>query len=294
MRLVAGTGHPHPALIYGRLFPAENELFQELFRTRRPVMIEDARTDRRYAGWGEVGYTRGWLCVPLIVRGGIIGCVCLDSTEVSAYGEREAHLLQAFSNEAAIAIENARLFQQVRQMAITDPLTGLYNRRHFFEAARVEFERSRRYQHQLALIMMDVDYFKQVNDRHGHMVGDAVLLAVARLFQEKLREVDLVARYGGEEFVILLPETDTESAVQVAERLRQALLEPILRQNGLEVTVSISFGVADAQSAADLESLIHHADEALYSTKATQRGMVTAWVAAQAEGDASPAAGGGV
>ena len=157
MRLVAGAGHPHPEMLYGRLFPTENELFQELFRTRRPVIIEDARTDRRYAGWGEVSYTRGWLCVPLIVRGGIIGCVSLDSTEPSAYDERDAHLLQAFSNEAAIAIENARLFQQVRQMAITDPLTGLYNRRHFFEAARVEFERSRRYQHKLALIMMDVD-----------------------------------------------------------------------------------------------------------------------------------------
>jgi diguanylate cyclase (GGDEF)-like protein len=231
------------------------------------------------------------LCVPLIVRGGIIGCVALDSTEVGAYGEREAQLLQAFSNEAAIAIENARLFQQVRQMAITDPLTGMYNRRHFFEAARVEFERARRYQHKLALIMMDVDYFKQVNDRHGHMVGDAVLLAVARLFNEKLREVDLVARYGGEEFVILLPETDTAAAVQVAERLRQALLEPILRQNGLEVTVSISFGVADARDAADLETLIHHADEALYSTKATRRGMVTAWGSPDQQ-DAFQASGG--
>ncbi len=292
MRLMAGTGHPYPSLIYGRLFPAENELFQELFRTRRPVIIEDAKTDRRYAAWGEVVYTRGWLCVPLIVRGGIIGCVALDSIEVGAYGEREAQLLQAFSNEAAIAIENARLFQQVRQMAITDPLTGMYNRRHFFEAARVEFERSRRYQHQLALIMMDVDYFKLVNDRHGHMVGDAVLLAVAQLFQEKLREVDLVARYGGEEFVILLPETDTAAAVQVAERLRQALLEPILRQNGLEVTVSISFGVADAGDAVDLETLIRHADEALYSTKATCRGMVTAW-GSQGQGNwACPATGG--
>ncbi len=277
MRLVAGSGHPYPDLIYGRLFPAENELFQELFRTRRPIIIEDARTDRRYIGWGEVAYTRGWLCVPLIVRGSIIGCVCLDSTEIGAYQERDAQLLQAFANEAAIAIENARLFQQVRQMAITDPLTGLFNRRHFFEAARVEFERSRRYQHKLALIMMDVDFFKQVNDRHGHMVGDSVLLALAQLFHENLREVDLVARYGGEEFVILLPETDTTRAVQVAERIRQALLKPILRQRNLEVTISISFGVADANGCADLETLIHHADEALYSTKATQRGFITAW-----------------
>ena len=292
MRLVAGAGHPHPEMLYGRLFPTENELFQELFRTRRPIILEDARSDRRYAGWGEVSYTHGWLCVPLIVRGGIIGCVSLDSTEIGAYDDRDAHLLQAFSNEAAIAIENARLFQQVRQMAITDPLTGLYNRRHFFEAARVEFERSRRYQHKLALIMMDVDFFKQVNDRHGHMVGDAVLLAVARLFHEKMREVDLVARYGGEEFVILLPETDTENAIQVAERLRLALLEPILRQNGLEVTISISFGIADAKDAADLKSLIHHADEALYSTKATQRGMVTAWASSASQVDPSPSAGG--
>jgi len=139
---------------------------------------------------------------------------------------------------------------------------------------------------------MDVDYFKQVNDRHGHMVGDAVLLAMAQLFHEKLREVDLVARYGGEEFVILLPETDTENAIQVAERLRQALLEPILRQHGLEVTVSISFGIADAKDAEDLESLIHHADEALYSTKATRRGMVTAWVSQERLPGLTPSVGG--
>ena len=130
-------------------------------------------------------------------------------------------LLEAFGDQFGGAVERARLFEHTQRLAITDGLTGLYNRRHFFVKAQEEYERALRYNHPLSILMIDVDHFKHVNDEHGHQTGDLVLKQVAESCRKALRQVDIIGRYGGEELVVLMPETAQDAALQAAERLRE-------------------------------------------------------------------------
>ncbi len=278
LRAMAGRGLPNPGAVLNHTYAADNPLIVELKRQGTPLILADAQADSRFEKWGAGGYIHGWVGLPLRVHGEPIGYLTMDSARVGAYGPQDAALVQAFADEVAIAIENARLFQQVQRLAITDPLTGLNNRRYFFEAARRELERARRYQSPLSLIMLDIDHFKRVNDTYGHLAGDRVLVAVAARCKEKLREVDISARYGGEEFVFLLPETNLEGAGQVADRLRAVVNDVPIDAGDKKVSISISLGVAELdEECADIQALVRRADQALYKTKETGRGQVTAW-----------------
>jgi len=277
--IVAGRGFPDPNRVIGAAFPIDDPLLQEAMHRRSPLILPDARADPRYQGWCGTTYTRSWLGVPLIVRDELIGFLTLDHTETGIYGESECSLASAFANQAAIAIDNARLFRQVHQLAITDSLTGIYNRRHFFEIATKEFERARRYGRSLTLIMWDIDHFKIVNDTYGHLVGDQVLKVVSERSRKHLREIDLLARYGGEEFVALLPEANLDSGREVGERLRGAIGDyPILIWDH-EVHITISVGVASLEAGCpSLEILLDRADQALYQAKNAGRNRVEAWI----------------
>ena len=129
-------------------------------------------------------------------------------------------IMSIFAKQIGVSLERARLFQEVQSLALTDPLTGLHNRRSLFELGRVEFARAQRMERPFCCMMLDLDHFKQVNDQYGHLVGDQVLQEFANRCKNSVREVDLVGRYGGEELIILLPETDRKTSMQVAERLR--------------------------------------------------------------------------
>jgi len=279
LRAMAGRGLPNPGAVLNHTYSADNPLIVELKRQGTPLILPDAQVDSRFEKWGASGtYTHGWMGLPLRVHGEPIGYLTMDSTRIGAYSPQDASLVQAFADEVAIAIENARLFQQVQHLAITDPLTNLNNRRYFFEAARRELERARRYQNSLSMIMLDIDHFKRVNDTYGHLAGDRILVAVAARCKEKLREVDLSARYGGEEFVFLLPETDLEGARQVAERLRAEVNDAPIDAGDKKISISVSLGVAELdEECVDLQALVRRADQALYVTKDTGRGKVTAW-----------------
>jgi diguanylate cyclase (GGDEF)-like protein len=164
----------------------------------------------------------------------------------------------------------------LEELAITDELTHLHNRRHFFKRGSEEYARARRYKRDLAAIMVDVDFFKRVNDTFGHAVGDEVLRAVARQLQASLRSQDLLGRYGGEEFAVLMPETDLRSAVDiVGQRICESIAHvPILTSKGA-VHVTVSVGVAClGDGMQDLSALLTRADEALYSAKRTGRNRV--------------------
>lgn len=164
---------------------------------------------------------------------------------------------------------------ELHQLAVTDPLTGLLNRRALFELLRREMARQQRYEYPLALIMIDIDHFKLVNDRHGHAAGDAVLQAVATTCASLLRSSDTIARYGGEEFVIVAPEADLASARQLAERLWTAVRLTDIPVGALSVHVTASFGVAMLQrDDREPEPLLRRADEALYAAKAAGRDRV--------------------
>jgi diguanylate cyclase (GGDEF)-like protein/PAS domain S-box-containing protein len=172
--------------------------------------------------------------------------------------------------------ERRKITQKLKELAITDSLTSLYNRRHFFDLAEKELGRAKRYQHAVSLIMLDLDFFKNVNDTYGHLAGDMALKKVAQLIKDSIRQVDIAARFGGEEFVILLPETEIQQAVLLAERLRKNVREnPLILKNGT-VDVSISIGISNKKAIDPLsvEVLIHCADQALYEAKKLGRDQV--------------------
>jgi diguanylate cyclase (GGDEF)-like protein len=277
LRIVAGRGFLNVDQVIGSTFPLENPLVLEAQRNHAPLAIADATQDPRYQGWGGTVNTRGWLGVPLMIRREMIGFLTLDSSEPNIYGEAETSLAWTFAHQAAIAIDNARLFKQVHRLAIIDTLTGIYNRRHFFELASLEFERARRYSHPLTMVMWDIDHFKIVNDTFGHIVGDHVLQMVAERSQNNLREVDILGRYGGEEFVALLGEADRVLGKDVAERLRVAIGEKPFLVNGREINVTISIGIADISDCSNLEILLDRADQALYQAKQGGRNQVRIW-----------------
>ncbi len=178
-------------------------------------------------------------------------------------------------SQAAIALENVRLHQLVERQASTDGLTDLANRRTFEEALATETSRTGRFGGTLALILADLDDFKQVNDRYGHQAGDDVLRAFARILRETVREIDLAARYGGEEFAVLLPQTDLAGAEQLAERLREALAaRPLGVHPHAGIVLTASFGVACFPQAETPAALFAAADEALYRAKSAGKNCV--------------------
>ena len=167
--------------------------------------------------------------------------------------------------------------QRVSRYATLDPLTATFNRRHFMQLVDREWARAKRYNMDCALLLMDVDHFKRVNDTHGHLCGDKLLREIARVSAETLRQADVLARFGGEEFVVFLPHTDPLGALDVAERMRERVEHLSFSWEDRDVPVSVSLGVASLQyEHLTLDHLIHDADEALYSAKAAGRNCVRA------------------
>ncbi len=218
------------------------------------------------------------LVVPLKIGSKSIGVISAQSYKPNMYTNADRETLELLAANVAIAIENARLFDEVQKLAITDPLTHLYNRRKFEETATKEFDRSRRYNRPLCAIMIDLDQFKGVNDTYGHLAGDQVLASLAALCQKDLRNIDILARYGGEEFVIILPETTSTQAWLIAERLRTDCEKTKVDSVHGMVSLTISLGLAELnKSCQTLDELIDRADQAMYESKRTGRNKSTIW-----------------
>ncbi len=219
----------------------------------------------------------GFLAVPVVTAGKVTGMLALGGKATGrASQETEAFLAQV-SNQAMIVLDNARLFDRVRNLSIRDGLTGVFNRRHVMEVLAVEFERTQRYGGELGVIMVDIDHFKKINDQYHHQAGDHVIREVARLLGEGMRNVDAVGRYGGEEFIAVLPHTSDAGARLTAERVRKAV-EAYQFKVGpdKQVTCTVSIGIACApadgiRTAADL---VREADKALYKAKESGRNRV--------------------
>jgi diguanylate cyclase (GGDEF)-like protein len=163
---------------------------------------------------------------------------------------------------------------ELRKIAAVDGMTGLFNRRHFDALAAAEWERSRRYRRPLSVLMVDIDSFKSINDRFGHHVGDRVIVQIANACRDHRRQSDLVARLGGEEFALLLPETDLEAAVIVAERLRDVISRHVLALPDDNIAVTVSIGVSTASVENTLGDMLNEADGALYEAKGSGRNRV--------------------
>jgi len=195
---------------------------------------------------------------------------CLLSARTLVY-RNEAHIAVGISDVSGLKEIEDRL----REAAMRDPLTGVYNRRHFYDAGRRELERARRYDRPVSIAMLDADHFKEKNDRHGHGVGDEILVALAHTMKGGLRQSDMMARYGGEEFVVLFPETDLDEAERVTERLRASIAASPVPTAAGPVAVTVSAGVVGwARGEESLESFIGRADRALYEAKGLGRDRV--------------------
>ena len=214
------------------------------------------------------------IVLPLHVMNKVIGVLNLDRLGGKTFTDEEFELVKPFANLAAIAIENASLYERSQLRAVTDPLTGLYNHGHFQETLEHEVRRCERYGDSFSLLMLDLDHFKGVNDRFGHPRGDAVLREVAQVLSDTTREADYAARYGGEEFATLLPKTSSEDARQLADRIRARVREIEVEQ-GDAFRVSASIGVADFPACGlDAKTILGAADTALLWAKRRGRNCV--------------------
>ena len=252
-------------------------LADEVFTSGEPVLCSDhSPAAHKLSRLARDEGIRSYLCLPLLSHTSRLGVLCFYRTDSDAFTVEEVSLLSAFTRLAAQAIENARLYARTEEMAVTDALTGLHNRRWLDGRLQEEVLRSQRFGKSLSVLMLDIDRFKRINDRHGHPVGDIVLRRLADVVTNQLREVDLAARYGGEEFVVMLPETDDAAAKQGAERIRRAVAgTSITLPDGGEISITVSIGVASYPGCATgAKELIGRADQALYLAKQAGRNRV--------------------
>ena len=241
----------------------------QIARTREPYFVADTRS---YPGWLRIeglGHVRSWVGAPISIRGNLLGFLSLDKAESGFYSAEMAERLGAFAIQAAIAFENARLYAEQQRLAMTDSLTGLFNRRYCLELAEREYQRARRHKTPLCILMVDIDHFKQVNDRIGHATGDSALHKVARELAASVRAIDIVARYGGDEFLVLLPDCGERDAHRIASRMNERVSIQTVKTEQGEIQLSVSVGVASIALVGEetLDQLIARADAEMYRVK---------------------------
>jgi diguanylate cyclase (GGDEF)-like protein len=226
------------------------------------------------------------LCLPLIVFGEKLGVMVLGSATTNGFLLEDVPALESLADICAAAIQNSRHFERTKQLAYLDGLTGIFNRRFFEMRIQEEIQRAGRYENELSVLMLDLDHFKRLNDEFGHLLGDEVLRQVTVIFQNQLRKGDVCCRYGGEEFALLLPNTSTENAVEVAEKLRRTVESWVFP--GVARPLTLSAGVAGfPQHGNTRDEIIAAADSALYFAKQNGRNRVTSAGAAAQRSAAS-------
>ncbi len=238
-----------------------------------PLLIPDVTQDPRYSGQVAIAVdypVASIACVPLMIRERVLGVLELIGVQGDEpFGPENMPLLGAVADFAAIAIDNARNYQRISELVITDDLTGLHNARHFHELLTYEVDRARRYGSQVSLLFLDLDHFKGVNDTYGHLVGSRMIAEVGQLIRRHIRSSDRAARYGGDEYVVVLPNTGKQGALAMAAKMLERLhSHPFYADNGEPISIAASFGVATfPDDAPDKTTLIRAADSAMYEAK---------------------------
>ena len=260
----------------------------EVLTRGEPIVVTDfegPEVDVELRRDAETSNVDSLLVVPVRTRQRVLGAFVSMALKPHSLGTEDLKLAGELSSLAAIAIENARLFRELQRTAITDPLTGLYNTRFFHDLLGRETARTDRFQVPLSLLMLDVDCFKQVNDTHGHVVGNKVLVSVAGIVAECVRNTDSVFRCGGDEFGVVLPGTPLDGAVLVAEKIRARVEDAdLLEAAGYEGTLRVSVGVSQYQHHTHFETLVAEADQALLEAKRSSKNCVRTAASDRIEG----------
>lgn len=263
----AHKGKLTPILTQGTLLPVGTGMGIRALEQSKTVVENEVTFVPQYtASFVE---TRSEMCVPLIFFGEKLGVLMLESAKPNNFPDEDVAPLESVADICAGAIQNAHYFEKAQQLAYIDGLTGIYNRRYFEKEIGSEIERASRYNGHLAIIMIDIDNFKRLNDELGHSVGDVALKSLAAVVSKSLRPTDKVARYGGEEFVMLLPDTPVDEGQQILTRLQRSLSGGLFMHEQKQIFVTFSAGVTTYREGERIEDALERADQALYEAKRT-------------------------
>jgi diguanylate cyclase (GGDEF)-like protein/putative nucleotidyltransferase with HDIG domain len=241
---------------------------------RKKALVEPDLKKRRRFWTGEEHLKRGIRSIvylPLLVKGEATGSLIIGSSKPNDYTPGQVNLLERLASQIAVPVENSQLYARAEQRALVDELTNLFNRRHFDERIKQEIERHARYRGMLSLILLDLDFFKAYNDTQGHIAGDKILELVGKLINKAIRNTDLAFRYGGDEFAVILPQSASNDAIVVAERVRGRIASEMSKK---DIRISASLGLASwPNDGVTTEELVNAADRALYYAKETGGNM---------------------
>jgi len=269
------TCHNHPGLTEKLVLrQGDSEIMNEAISRGVYVLESDHAESRFFQGAKNPLFDhKFFITIPLMIENEIIGVLNLNDNEKGYLNVTDLDFFLNVAEFISLSISNAQSFEKAERLSVTDGLTGLTNRQQLASALQSEVLRSRRYHSPLSLVMMDVDYFKGVNDTFGHQEGDDVLTGVASIIKSLCRSHDVAARYGGEEFVLILPETNGAGAWTIAERVREEVENHRFHHEGRVHSVTISCGIAQLDDGGTQEytDLIRIADEALYQAKESGR-----------------------
>jgi diguanylate cyclase (GGDEF)-like protein len=269
--LRAHHGDLTPRIAEGDRMSAEAGLCGRALASGKTVIENDLKSVPDHLAFYVETASR--MCIPLVSFGQTLGVLVLDSAQAGSFKGSDIQPLESVADICATAIQNAHYVERVKQLAFLDGLTGIFNRRFFELRIAEEIERARRFGAGMAVVMVDIDHFKRLNDEFGHLLGDEVLRQVSSVFHQQLRKIDVVCRYGGEEFAILLSQTHQQHALGVAEKLRK-LVEG-WQFPGVPRPVRISVGVASfPDHGTTRDELVKAADGALYAAKQAGRNRV--------------------
>ena len=278
IEVIKARGFSDEDALIGQPFDLSAGISGDAVLQRKPIYLPNVKADPRNVAYRQDQRATGSLfCVPLMYQEQVIGVLNFSSPLIEAFSEVKRELFVTVANQAALALANARLFQETLELSMTDGLTGVLNRRAMQSRLELEWSRASRDQSALGVVMLDIDHFKDYNDQQGHQLGDETLRRVAQIVQKNIRRVDALARYGGEEFLVILPRAEKREAVEVAKKLRRAVEQTDFVRGYMQPLgrVTISCGVASGpEDSQDIESLIKRADEALYKAKQSGRNRV--------------------
>ncbi len=237
---------------------------------KTPVHVKDTRSDPRFVGRLDVPMSE--IAVPLEISSGMIGILDIESEGVNSLDENDFRIVTILASHLSVSIDNTFKYEETKRIANTDPLTNTYNYRFFIDKLKEELERSKKLSIPLSILMLDIDYFKEINDNYGHMVGDMVIKDLAQLLSKTVRKGDIVIRYGGDEFFIILPGTGKQFTHSIAEKINK-LVKKTNFTNGIKITVSVGT-VTYPDDGDSVETLLKWVDDALYDAKRKGRDRI--------------------